>query len=86
MNYMGEPDNRLVEAGVEKWIYYQRHKSFLRKAPYVGSKMGYEDYEALIITFNGDLVKTCVYKTYDEKEFKDSNIQNTTASESVDKK
>jgi hypothetical protein len=83
MDYMGPPDNRLNGPDGEKWIYYQRHQSWLRRVPYMGDKIGNEDYEAMIITFKGNLVKTCVYRAYNEREFKDSGLEKT---KSVDKK
>ncbi|NOX25352.1 MAG: hypothetical protein GXP59_04445 [Deltaproteobacteria bacterium] len=85
LNYMGPPDNRLTGPNGEEWIYYQRHQSSLRKLPYVGDKMGDESYEAMIVTFNGNRVKTCVYRAYNEREFKNSKLK-TNKSKSVDKK
>lgn len=85
INYMGPPDNRLSGPNGEEWIYYQRHQSLLRKLPYVGNKMGNESYEAMIVTFNGDRVQTCVYRAYNEREFQNSKLKNSKHN-SVDKK
>ncbi len=82
---MGTPDNQKTGANGDEWIYYQRHKSLLRKTPYVGDKIGSENYEAMIITFDGDIVKSCKYRTYDEQKFKNSKLQKNNP-ESVDKK
>jgi len=82
MSYLGPPDNRQTGADGERWIYYQRHKSLLRKLPYIGDKMGYEDYDVLIITFQGDLVKSCTFRMFNEKELKDSKLKSIN---SVDK-
>ncbi len=87
MEYMGPPDNRRTDSAGEQWIYYQRHQSFLRKTPYVGEKIGSEDYEAMIVTFTGDIVKTCVYHTYSEQEFKDAKLRKPISqSKSVEEK
>jgi len=85
LSYMGTPDNKKAGANGEEWIYYQRHKSLLRKTPYIGDKIGSENYEAMIIAFDGDIVKSCTYRTYDEQKFKNSKLQKNNP-ESVDKK
>jgi hypothetical protein len=51
------------------WIYYQVNKSTLRKTPYVGDKLGSEEYDVLHITFNGDIVETCTYRSLTKEEF-----------------
>ena len=59
INYLGEPAESQKKAdGRELWIYYQVNKSTLRKTPYVGDKLGSEEYDVLHITFNGDIVET----------------------------
>ncbi len=83
LDYLGQPDNRLTGAEGEKWIYYQRHKSLLRRTPYVGDKLGSEDYDVLIVTLNGNRVKSCIFRMFDEREFKESNFPNKN---SLDKK
>ena len=70
LNYLGEPAESLKhEDGSEEWIYYQANKSLLRKTPYVGDKLGSEEYDILHIIFNGDIVQTCIYRNLPEKEF-----------------
>ena len=70
INYLGEPaESQKKEDGREVWIYYQSNKSTLRKTPYVGDKLGSEEYDVLHITFNGDIVETCTYRSLTKKEF-----------------
>jgi hypothetical protein len=68
--YLGDPDQRQInpEKG-ETWIYYQGNKSLLRKMPYLGKNMGEEQFDVVMITFQGDLVRTCAYRSFDENEF-----------------
>ena len=76
MSYLGPPDNRQTGVDGERWIYYQRHESMLRKTPYIGDKLGYENYDVVIITFKGDLAKSCTYRMFNQQEFKDSKLKN----------
>lgn len=70
LTYLGEPTETLKqEDGSEEWIYYQANKSILRKTPYIGDKLGSEEYDVLHITFNGDIVATCIYRSLTRKEF-----------------
>jgi len=70
LNYLGEPaESQKHEDGSEEWIYYQVNKSLLRKTPYIGDKLGNEEYDVLYITFTGDNVVTCTYRSLSKKEF-----------------
>ncbi len=67
---LGQPsEKRELNDKEEVWIYYQVNKSTLRKTPYVGDKMGYEEYDVLNIAFSGDLVNHSVYRLLTEGEF-----------------
>lgn len=71
LTFMGEPDERRVLLNEhEIWIYYQVKKSLLRKAPYVGDRLGTEEYDVMSVSFADDKVKTCVFRLYSEEEFK----------------
>ena len=75
VGYMGEPNQQRTDAdGRTVWIYYAVKKSTLRKAPLLGDKLGYEDYDVVTITFDGELMLTCVYRAYNEKEFAELGI------------
>ena len=71
LSYMGEPDERRQgAAGEEVWIYHQVRKSLLRKTPYLGKKIGQEEYDVMNVTFNGEVLASCVFRLLDEEEFK----------------
>jgi len=70
VTYMGEPDKRQTDSdGRLVWIYYAVRKSTLRKAPLLGDKLGYEEYDVVTVTFDGETMQACVYRSYTEKEF-----------------
>jgi hypothetical protein len=79
LNYLGEPaESYKNEDGSEEWLYYQANKSLLRKTPYIGDKMGSEVYDVLHITFNGDIVEACIYRSLSKKEFQNEVEGDTT--------
>lgn len=76
LSYLGAPDQRQTSAeGEEVWLYYEVKKSALRKTPYLGEKMGHENYDLVTVTFAGEVVKTCVYRSLNEDEFKKTGIE-----------
>lgn len=69
--YLGQPAiTRRGDDGSEIWIYYQVEKSFLRQVPVIGSRMGYENYNVVIVTLSDKSVRTCIYRYLSEEEFK----------------
>ena len=71
ISYMGEPEERRKkENGEEVWIYYQARKSLMRKTPYVGERLGHEEYDVVNVTFSGETLTSCVYRLFGEEEFK----------------
>lgn len=75
LSYIGPPDQRRTTSeGAEVWHYYQSNKSLLRKTPYVGDKLGQEDFDLVTVTFIGDRVLTCVYRSLSEEEFEKTGI------------
>lgn len=76
LSYLGSPDQRQTSSeGEEIWLYYEVKKSLLRKTPYLGEKMGHENYDLVTVTFAGDLVKTCIYRSLNEEEFKKTGMK-----------
>ena len=76
LTFMGQPDQRrTLSVAQEEWIYLQTNKSMLRKTPYLGPKVGSQDYDVVIIVFNDDLVNSCTYRMYNEQEFEESGIK-----------
>ena len=70
LSFLGEPDRKIKAAArLETWLYLKVNKSFAKKLPLLGDKLGDQNYETVTITFDGDLVKTCLYRQFDEAEF-----------------
>jgi len=65
--YLGPPSQKREIPGGEEWIYFGVHKSLLRKTPYVGEWLGHEEVESAVVTFSGDIVKTCSYRIVGSK-------------------
>ena len=69
ISYLGIPqERRLNEQGNEVWIYYQVNKRFLRKTPFIGDRLGDEDFDLVTVTFLNGTVSTCAYHSYTEEE------------------
>lgn len=79
---MGAPDLRTpLPENREKWTYIQDRKSLMRKTPYIGDKIGYENYDIGLIIFNGETVETINYRQFTEQEFRESGINTTKSSD-----
>ncbi|MGV1100913.1 hypothetical protein ACUUL3_16065 [Thiovibrio sp. JS02] len=72
---LGPPDQKQQSDLGEVWIYQEVKKSTLRKTPFIGTRLGTENYDVVTITFAGDRVHTCVYRAFDEEELKESGIK-----------
>jgi outer membrane protein assembly factor BamE (lipoprotein component of BamABCDE complex) len=73
--YLGTPEEQRVDPREgEMWIYYQVNKSLLRKTPLLGKRMGREQYEVVIVTFQGEVVRTNTYRSLDRQEFEQAGI------------
>lgn len=76
VSFLGEPDRKMTTAeNLELWLYLKVNKSFSKKMPLIGDKLGSQDYETVTVTFDGDLVKTCLYRQFDEAEFDRFNTE-----------
>lgn len=75
LTYLGTPDEQYEMAdGSETWIYYDVKKTMLRDTPYIGEKIGEKKYEMVKVTFDGDIVRTCVYRLLSEEEFEEGGL------------
>jgi len=74
LQYLGSPDERQGGKEAELWIYFQVNQTVLRKAPYIGDRLGREDVDVVTVRFAGDKVVTCVYRSMSEEEFRGSGI------------
>lgn len=72
LSFLGEPDRKIVTGEKsEVWIYQEASKSFLKKIPWLGENLGTQNFETVTVSFEGDLVKTCLYRQFDETEYLD---------------
>jgi len=70
LSFLGEPDQKITTGdNSEIWLYRKVNKSFSRKMPLVGDMVGSQDYETVTVTFDADLVRTCLYRQFDEEEY-----------------
>lgn len=82
LNLLGQPDTKGTDKEqYEVWFYYQVKEDFLRKAPYMGDKIGTANYDLVTITFAGEQVRTCLYRALTEKEFRETGLTGTFDSE-----
>jgi hypothetical protein len=73
--YLGPPDKKQALAnGGEEWTYFQQNKSLLRKTPYIGTKLGSEHFDVMVIAFHNEIVDTCQYRMFTKEEFEKSHI------------
>ena len=73
---MGFPElKRTLSENEEEWIYYQENKSFMRRSPLLGNKMGAADYDVAIITLRDEIVTSSQYRSFTEEEFKKLGIK-----------
>jgi len=71
LSYLGQPDEQYVKpTGEEVWVYYDAKKSMLSNTPYIGDRVGDEKVEMVTVTFTGNIVRTSVYRSMSEEEFK----------------
>jgi len=75
ISYLGPPDEKQNSEQGEIWLYYEVKKSTLRSTPFIGAKMGSEQYDVVTINFVGEKVHTCIYRFFNEKEMKESGIK-----------
>ncbi len=70
LKLMGDPDSkRMLNADVEEWVYYEEKSATLEGTPLFDGVFDPEGYDMVLITFSGDIVKTCHYRGHDDDEF-----------------
>ena len=75
LTYLGPPDEQYeMEDGSETWFYYEEKKSLLTDTPYIGNKIGDKNYETIKVTFTGEVVRTCVYRSLSQEEFQKGRL------------
>lgn len=64
--FLGEPDEQQeVSEGVEKWLYRDKHMTFMEKAPLVGKRLGSPEYKLVVVTISNDIVTDVIYSATD---------------------
>jgi hypothetical protein len=76
VSLLGQPDQRrsLID-GTEELVYFQTNKSFLRSMPFIGDKIGQEEFDLVVVLVKQDVVISCTYRLLKEEEFWDSGIK-----------
>jgi hypothetical protein len=75
LTYLGPPDEQYeMTDGSETWFYYDVKKSMLNNTPYIGDQLGDKKYDTIKVTFAGDVVRTCVYRSLSEEEFQQDRL------------
>lgn len=68
--FLGPPDEQQeLAAGVEKWLYNDKHMTFLEKAPLVGKRFGSPEYRRVVVTLKNKIVIEVVYSSSDPDDF-----------------
>ncbi len=69
MRYLGEPNgHRTVSPGVEEYVYYEDQTGPFAKMPVVGSWVDPDGYEMILVTLDGDMVKSCEFRVFNEAD------------------
>lgn len=70
VSFLGEPDRKITNSeNLEVWIYQKENKTFSKSIPLIGDMLGSHSYEVVTVTFDAELVKTCLYREFDETEY-----------------
>lgn len=64
--FLGAPDEQQeLAAGVEQWLYNDKHMTLLEKAPLVGKRIGSPEYRQVVVTIKNKIVTEVVYSSSD---------------------
>lgn len=67
--YLGEPKGvREISPGVKEYVYSEDTISFWGKMPVLGSMVGPSGYEMIILTVQDEVVKSVVFRNFNEKD------------------
>jgi len=70
LTFLGDPDaQQMISDTAERWIYDEEKKTMMQKTPYLGELFGKGGYRRILVTFEGDLVVSCKYSSYDSDEY-----------------
>ena len=67
--YLGEPKGiREVSPGLKEYVYSEDTISFWGNMPVLGSMVGPSGYEMIILTVQDEVVKSVVFRNFNEKD------------------
>ncbi len=67
--FLGEPNgSRTVSPGVVEYVYYEDVPGMFGHTPVIGSWVGAEGYEMIVVLLNNDVVISCEFRTFSEKD------------------
>ncbi len=70
LTLMGDPDSkRMVNPGVEEWVYYEEDRSMMQDTPLVGGAFDANGYNMVRIVLAKGIVVSCRYSGFESDEF-----------------
>jgi len=70
LRLMGDPDSkRKLSDTIEEWVYYEEDRAMMQDTPLVGDVFDAYGYTMVMISFEGEIVKTCHYRGHEDDEF-----------------
>ncbi|MEN8257235.1 MAG: hypothetical protein ABFS09_05170 [Thermodesulfobacteriota bacterium] len=81
LTYMGTPKFKNKTESGEVWIFVEEHKSLFKKTPVLKWFAGSISYDLVYITFTGDIVTNCQYRSVSEEEYGKSFLGKDSVSE-----
>ena len=71
LGILGQPNEQYAEpTGEEVWVYYNAKTDLISETPYIGDKVGDEQFEMVKVTFVNNIVRSSVYRSLSEEEYK----------------
>ena len=80
LTYMGAPKFKNKTTDGEVWIFVEEHKSLFKKTPVINWFAGSISYDLVYITFTGDTVTNCQYRSLSEEEYNKTSLSKNKAS------
>ncbi len=71
---MGTPKFKNKTKDGEVWIFVEEHKSFFKRTPVINWFAGSISYDLVYITFTGDTVTNCQYRSLSEEEYNKTSL------------
>ncbi len=70
LKLLGDPDSkRMVDSKTEEWVYYEEKAAIFDGTPLLSGVFDPDGYDMVLVSFSGDIVKSCQYRGHDDDEF-----------------